>query len=106
MDPARIPTYRFNFGSGLSKIGRVERHCSMVDGGGPRQIGYYLEDLPLAASLASQVPSPVADLIDVASAIFIADRLALREPPDDPRPSHDRWHRCVHVVVPLRHPSR
>lgn len=101
-----IPTYRFEFRGGLSKIGCVDRVCSGADGGRSQRIHYRLDDLPLAGSLGRQVPALVADLIDVAAAIYVSDRLALREQPNDPRPVHDRWHRRLHVVIPVRYPHR
>lgn len=99
-----IPTYRFEFYGGLAESGRVGRICSGVDGDTTHRIHYRLNDLPLAGSLSRQMPALVADLIDVAAATYISDRLARREQPHDPRPVHDRWHRRIHVSIPVRHP--
>ncbi len=52
------------------------------------------------------MPAAVADLIDVSAAVYIADRLAPREVAGDPRFPGDRWHRRIHVVLPVRHPDR
>jgi hypothetical protein len=52
------------------------------------------------------MPELVADLIDVSAAAFVSDRLAKRELPGDPRPVHDRWHRRIHVVIPVRYPHQ
>jgi hypothetical protein len=52
------------------------------------------------------MPAAVADLIDVSAAVYIADRLAPREVAGDPRLPDDRWHRRIHVVLPVRHPDR
>lgn len=101
-----IPAYCFEFRGGLSGRGEVMRTCSLIDGGTTRLMRYWLDDFPLAAGLGRRMPSPVADLIDVASAIYIADRLALREVVNDPRIPQDRWHRRIHIVVPVRDPQR
>jgi hypothetical protein len=63
-------------------------------------------DAPLALSLGKPLPSRVSDLLDVAVAIYIADRLALRQIHTDPRKPQDRWHRRIHLVIPLRYPDR
>jgi len=57
-------------------------------------------------SLAGPLSPEFSDLLDVASAIHIADRIALREIPDDPRLPDDRWHRKLKLIVPVRHASR
>lgn len=101
-----IPTYKFEFRGGLSRTGCVDRICSGADGGRAQRISYRLDDLPFAGSLGWQMPELVADLIDVSAAISVSDRLALREPIGDPRPVHDRWHRRIHVVIPVRYPGR
>lgn len=101
-----IPTYRFEFRGGLSRTGCVDRICSGADGDRAQRISYHLDDLPLAGSLGRQMPELVADLIDVSAAVFVSDRLALREQPGDPRPAHDRWHRRIHVVIPVRYPQQ
>lgn len=101
-----ISAYSFEFSGGLSKIGYVERTCPSMDGGRPHRIHYRLDDLPLAGSMGRRIPAPVADLIDVSTAISISDRLAKRELAADLRPAHDRWHRRIHVTIPVRYPDR
>lgn len=86
--------------------GCVDRTCSGADGDRAQRIFYRLDDLPLAGSLGRQIPKLVADLIDVSAAVSVSDRLAKRELPGDPRPAHDRWHRRIHVVIPVRYPDQ
>ena len=46
-----------------------------------------------------QTPEEVADLIDLAVSVYVADRLSIRKAP--------RLHRTqIHVVVPVRRPDR
>ncbi|MGH2531661.1 MAG: hypothetical protein ACRDJW_05085 [Thermomicrobiales bacterium] len=101
-----VPTYHFEFRGGLSGRGEVTRTGSLIDSGTTRLMRYWLDDFPLAASSGRMMPAAAADLIDVATAIYIADRLALREVVDDPRMPQDRWHRRLHIVVPVRDPRR
>lgn len=96
------PTYQFGFFGGLSLYGEVNRRCTALDGGRSHRIGYELDDLLLVASIGMPMPARVADLIDVSAAVYIADRLALRQVPGDPRSPGDRWHRRIHVVIPVR----
>lgn len=105
MTRSLVPTYQFDFRGGVSKSNSVVRTCSLLNEGVPHHIYYRLDDLPLAGSLGHRLPASVADLVDVATAISISDRLALREPPNDLRPAHDRWHRQIHVVLPVRQPQ-
>src|SRR5215213_5441894 len=101
-----IPSYRFAFRSGLSATGVVERSATGIDRTQAHRIRYRLDDLPLTGWAGRSMPAVVADLIDVSAAVYIADRLAPREVEGDPRFPGDRWHRRIHVVVPVRHPGR
>lgn len=100
------PSYRFAFRSGLSTIGKVDRVNTSNNSEQVHRIGYRLDDLPLAQWAGRPIPDAVADLIDVSAAVYIADRLSPREAAADPRFPGDRWHRRIHVVLPLRHPDR
>lgn len=101
----QVPSYRFEFRHGISSSGVVERTSPAIERGQVHRISYRLDDLPLMASLGRPIPARVADLIDVSVAIYLADRLALRKMASDSRLPADRWHRRIHVIVPVRHPD-
>jgi hypothetical protein len=104
VDPGN-PAYRFVFRGGLSTSGVVERISATIDRGQAHRVRYRLDDLPLVAPSGRSMPTFVADMLDVSAAVYIADRLALREVDGDPRFPGDRWHRRIHVVLPVRHPA-
>ena len=99
------PVYRFEFLGGLSICGQVERRSITLHDGLPHRIRYRLDDLHLASSIGHLLPSDVADLLDVSAAVYISDRLAPRHMAGDLRSPGDRWHRRIHVVVPVRNPE-
>src|SRR4051812_40111685 len=100
------PSYRFTFHGGLSTIGEVDRVSTSIDSEQVHRIGYRLDDLSLARWAGRPMTAAVADFIDVCAAVYIADRLGLREAEADPRSPGNRWHRRIHIVLPLRHPDR
>src|SRR5688572_8674945 len=100
-----IPSYRFEFRGGLSTHGIVKRTSTAIDGGNVHHIRYWLDDLSLTANAGRSMSALVADLIDVCAAVYIVDRLALREVEGDPRFPGDRWHRRIHIVLPVRQPD-
>lgn len=102
---AEIPTYRFEFQGGISGISHAERTFHGAEGDLKDRISFCFDDLPLAGSLGRQVSTRIADLIDIAVSVSISDRLAPRQRPGDPRPADDRWHRNLHVVIPVRAPQ-
>lgn len=66
---------------------------------------YRLRDEVISASLGTRLPSEVADLIDIAIAVFVTDRLCRRRPhraPDD----GTHWSRGLHAQVAVRCPDR
>ncbi len=65
----------------------------------------YVNDLPLAEAFGDVVPPHCADLIDVAVAVYVADRVCRRHPHKAPRTS-GLWQRRIHVELPLREPER
>lgn len=65
----------------------------------------YVNDLPLADAFGDVVPPDCADLIDVAVAVYVADRLCRRHPRSAPRAA-PLWQRRMHVEVPVREPER
>ena len=99
-------TYRFEFPGGLSLRGEVRRTITAGDGIETHRIWYGLDDLRIVAGIGRPLPASVADLIDVSAAIYIADRLAPRKSDGHSRFPGDRWHRRIHVILPLRHPER
>lgn len=106
MSSNHVPAYKFNFGAGLSSLGRVDRSCTLSDHTSWDRILYRLNDLPLVAGIGCHLPSDLADLLDVSIAIYVSDRLALRETSGDERQPHDRWHRRLNLVIPVRDPSK
>lgn len=65
----------------------------------------YVNDLPIATAFGDVVPPPCADLVDVALAVYVADRLCRRHPRSAPR-SEPLWQRRMHLEVPVREPDR
>jgi len=60
-------------------------------------IGFNINDEAFAYRVENKFPSIIADLIDLAVAIYASDRLAF----------HDlgKTQRCLHISLPLRHPE-
>lgn len=65
----------------------------------------YINDLPIAAAFGDVVSPSCADLVDVAVAVYVADRLCRRHPRSAPR-SEPLWQRRMQVEVPVREPER
>lgn len=65
----------------------------------------YVNDLPIAEAFGDVVPPECADLVDVAVAVYVADRLCRRHPRHAPR-AEALWQRRMHVEVPVRDPER
>jgi hypothetical protein len=65
----------------------------------------YINDLPIAEAFGDVVPAECADLVDVAIAVYVADRLCRRHPRTAPR-AEPLWQRRMHVEVPMREPER
>ena len=65
----------------------------------------YVNDLPIAEAFGDVVPPECADLVDVAIAVYVADRLCRRHPRTAPR-AEPLWQRRMHVEVPVREPER
>lgn len=99
------PSYRFDFRSGISTRGGVERTCAAIENGRPRFFHYWLDDLSITAVAGCPLPPMAADFLDLCAAIYIADRLSPRQPEGDVRDPFNRWHRPMHLIVPVRHPD-
>jgi hypothetical protein len=99
------PAYRFDFRGGISSRSVVDRHANSVDRDilRPLQpISFWLDDTAIGSSFGRNLSAGITDLLDLAVAVYIADRLAVRETLDDHRDPGDRWHRRMEVVVPVR----
>lgn len=62
---------------------------------------YYIGDKVIAHTFASRIPADLADLVDVALAVYLADRLAPRRAPSADR-YHLHWNRHLHLTLPVR----
>ena len=65
---------------------------------------YYVNDAPLADAFSRYVPRALADLLDVAVAVYLADRLGRRTGARDRYEHH--WQRAMQVRIPVRDPER
>ena len=75
------------------------RQCGAFREGDTLAAQYYLDDEDIARKFGHVVPSTLADLIDIAVAVHMADRLAPR------RCGNSQlawWRRDLHVTVPVR----
>lgn len=99
------PSYRFDFGAGVSTQGATTRLHRADDGQGQRRFRYFLNDQPLALSAGRVMFPGVADLIDVFTMVRIADGLGPRAVRGDIRSPAERWHRRMHVIAPVRCPD-
>ena len=88
--------YSFDFAP-LSDGGSPVRLHGWPDPGRPREFVVSLDDAELTRLAVAVVPPVAADLLDLAVAIYVADRLAPYR--------LDRGHRRVHVRLPLRAPG-
>lgn len=66
---------------------------------------YYVGDRMIAQAFGSSMPAELADLVDVAMAVYVADRLCPRRQPDADR-YHLHWTRRFDIRVPVRDPGR
>lgn len=62
---------------------------------------YYVGDRAIAYAFATRIPAHLADLVDVALAVYLADRLAPRRPASADR-YHLHWNRRLHLILPVR----
>ncbi|MBA3416492.1 MAG: 7-cyano-7-deazaguanine synthase [Chloroflexia bacterium] len=65
---------------------------------------YRLDDLPLARSMGARLPAVAADAIDIAAAIYLADRLAPRFDRGLSIAPFERWSRRLFLAIPVRDP--
>lgn len=67
------------------------------ESGEEREMHYYVNDDSVSKLLGSALPPILADLVEVAAAIHIADRLGVRE-----RKAPEAWQRQFRVDIPVR----
>lgn len=96
------PFYGFTFPGGLRREGELERESSVIDGVRSRRFRYVLDDGSLARPFGKVMTPELSDLIDVCSAIYMADRLSPRAVKNDVRPVDERWRRTLRLIVPVR----
>lgn len=65
---------------------------------------YYVDDRPVADALSNWISPELSDLLDVAVAVYLADRLARRTAATNQYEHH--WQREMRVTVPVRAPTR
>jgi hypothetical protein len=66
---------------------------------------YHVGDEKIAQAFGSTLPAELADLVDVALAVYVADRRSRRRLPAADR-YHLHWTRQFHIRLPLRDPER
>lgn len=67
--------------------------------------GYEVDDLAFARVFLTPIPPELADLIDVALAVYTLDRLSPRKRPGYQQ-AEEAWQRSLEVCVPIRDPRR
>ena len=67
--------------------------------------GYFVDDRKIAHAFGSVVRPELADLVDIALAVYVADRLSARRPPSADR-YHLHWTRHFNIQLPVRDPDR
>lgn len=77
-DPACVPTFHFDFSDGLNSLGTYTRTTPHFDGGLPKRFGFSLDDATLFTPIGIRLVPVFADLIDVCSAVSIANRRSPR----------------------------
>ncbi len=66
---------------------------------------YYIDDQPIARAFSTVLDPVLADLTDIALAIYVADRLCRRKK-ENPDHYHLNWTRQISISLPLRDPER
>lgn len=94
----------------------LQTNGSMTVGGTGRGAGgrepvdddtrYFVDEQPLTEALSRYVSREQADLLDVAVAVYLADRLAKRTAGSRKTPGEHHWQRTMHVRIPVRNLSR
>jgi len=66
---------------------------------------YAVDDQPIAAAFGQVLSDRMADLIDIAMAVYVADRLRRREPAPRSDPFRLDWYRSISIRLGLREPA-
>lgn len=113
MPRRHAPTYHFDFGGGIldgrglpPQHGRVVRTTEAPGAVSSGPLVYRLDDLPIARSLGRPLSRCAADAIDIAVAVYVADRLAPRHDPALDIPPFEWWPRRLRLRIPVREPDR
>ena len=70
-----------------------------------RRSGFHVDTHAVERPFSSHFPSDLADLVDIALAVYAADRLCPRRPSNGNRYDH-HWHRRLQLEIPVRTPSK
>lgn len=89
----QMEQYDFDFG----RPGELN-YAPAFDGEDGITMRYALDDSAINGQLGALLPAHLADLIDIAVAVYMGDRLAVRGGPDHA----SEWHRSLHVTIPVR----
>lgn len=66
---------------------------------------YYVDDQPITTAFGRVLDDRMADLIDIAMAAYVADRLVKREPAPRSDPFRLDWYRSLSIRLGVRNPS-
>lgn len=66
--------------------------------------GFYINDAPIASSFGRYLDPVYSDWIDLALAVYYADRLSPRRDPKDPARPY-QWARRISLIIPVRLPE-
>lgn len=102
-----IPSYEFSFGHGfLSPRGDVIRKSLWSNGEICKPFQYRFNDLALVRASGRSIPADLADLLDIAAAVLLSDRLAPRSLGNERDPEEDLQSRRIMINLPVREPGR
>ena len=66
---------------------------------------YYVDDQPITTAFGRVLDDRMADLIDIAMAVYVADRLIKREPAPRSDPFRLDWYRSLSIRLGVRNPT-
>lgn len=94
--------YSFDFAA--AEVARYERRRRSVRDEGTRSAGFYVDDHMIAQSFGRAIDALYADWVDVALAVYYADRKSPRHDPKE-RARGYQWARRMCLKVPVQHPD-
>jgi hypothetical protein len=113
MTNSPVPTYAFDFGLGIPygrglpwDHGYVQRTTEAPGRVASGLYAFRLDELTLARTLGEPLTRFSADAINLATAIYVADRLSPRHDQGIERLPGERWPRRLRLRIPLREPGR